>query len=290
MVLIIAFALAIVAAIIYELFHNEFPVPLLLFISLLAIAAIPIYDHYRHRKENIKALKKLYSFIGKSSSLKPKDVLGTRPFNPYYYRRQKDDLIDESLSNKKNLLIIGSPLSGKSRALFQALTNLNEPQKVAIPICKDINPETFQFPKKNEIIVIDDLHRFVEQHNFDHLFRIALENKVAIAATCRSGIEYKKVENKMLDENILLETTFENIIELPRISNEVGKEIADKVKISWGEVKFDGTVGSIFMRLEEMKRRFDNCSKEEKTILRGIKTLYICGIYEENLFPLEWIK
>ena len=249
-----------------------------------------IVKPFRSWREQSKNLKVLYSFIGKSSSLKPEDLLGTRPFNPYYYHRQEDDLVDESLSNKKNLLIIGSPLSGKSRALFETLTNLNEPQKVAIPICKNINPETFQLPKKTEIIVIDDLHRFVEQQNFDHLFRIAIETNVVIAATCRSEIDYKKVKNKMLDKNILLETTFENIIELPRISNEVGREIADKADISWGEVKFDGNVGSIFMRLEEMKRRFDNCNDIEKTILRGIKTLYICGIFKENLFPIEWIK
>ena len=230
--LMIAFALAIIAAIIYELFHNEFPILLLLSISLLAIAAIGIYNLYLHWKENIEALKKLYSFIGKSSSLKPEDMLGTRPFNPYYYRRQEDDLIDKSLINKNNVLIIGSPIAGKTRALFQALNKLNEPQKIAIPICKDINSETFALPKNTEIIVIDDLHRFVEQQNFDHLFRIAIESNVVIAATCWSEIEYKKVKNKMLHKNILLKTIFENIIELSRVSKDVGKEIADKARLA----------------------------------------------------------
>ena len=262
-----------------------------LFAFFFAVLIEIIFKPFRSWREQIKKVKALYSFIGKSSSLRPEDLLGKRPFNPYYYRRQEDDLIGKSLNDKKNLLIIGSPLSGKSRALFQALNYLKEPKKVAITICKDINPETFQLAKNTEIIVIDDLHRFVEQQNFDRLFRIALKNNTVIAATCRSEIECKKVENKMLDKNIGLETIFgENIIKLPRISKEVGKEIATKADIRWGDVEFDGTVGSIFMRLEEMKRRFDNCNDIEKTILRAIKTLHICGIYEENLFSLEWIK
>ena len=285
--IIMAFSFAIIAAVIYEHYHNTL---LLLSISFLAFVAIITYDLYRRRKENISALKKVYSFIGKSLSLKPKDVLGKRPFNPYYYRRQEDDLIDRSLNNQKNILIVGPPLSGKTRAIFQALTNLDKPQKVAVPICKDINAETFEIPKNTEIIFIDDLHRFVEQQNFDHLFRTAINDKVIAIATCRSGIEHKKVRNKMLDKNIILETTFENIIELSRIQKDVGKEIAEKLKISWNEVKFDGTPGSIFLRLEEMRKRFDNCNDIEKTILRAIMQLYVCRIYEENLFPLEWIK
>lgn len=96
---IIAFALAVIAAIIYELFHDEHSVLLLLSISLFAIAVIGIYNLYIQRKEKMKTLKKLYSFIGKSSVLKPEDVLGKRPFNPYYYRRQVDDLIDLCFKN-----------------------------------------------------------------------------------------------------------------------------------------------------------------------------------------------
>jgi tetratricopeptide (TPR) repeat protein len=240
---------------------------------------------FYRRKKKVKAI---YSFTGKSSSLKPKDVLGMRPFKEYYYQRPQDDSINACLKNRKNILIVGPPLSGKTRAAYQALSELNEPQDVAIPICKDINPETFKFPKNTNIIFIDDLHRFVEQQNFDHLFSTSIKNNITIIATCRSEVEYKKVKSKMD-----LETTFENIIELPRISEGEGKKIAEKVNINWDEVKgkFDKTVGSIFMPLEEMERRFDDCSDEEKTILRALRSLYLCGIYEENqAFPLDWIK
>ncbi len=209
-----------------------------------------------------------------------------RRFNKYYYRRKEDDLIDESLKNKENLLVIGPPLGGKSRAIYEALTNLNEPQGVIIPRCKDINPETFIFPENTEIVFIDDLHKFVEKQNFEHLLNASLKNNVTVVATCRSAMEYKKAKHK-----IDLETIFKNIIELPIISKEVGEEIACEVKIDWDKVRFNGTIGSIFMRLAEMERRFNECNDIEKTILRTLRNLYICGIYEENQrFPLEWIK
>jgi len=260
------------------------------------LSAIPItlavFIYNRNRK-----LKAYYEIIWKkSSSLKPKEVLGMRPFDKYYYQRPEDDLIGGSLNKKENVLIIGPPLSGKSRAAYQALMNLSKPHDVIIPKCTDINRGNFLFPKhlkfwRPRIILFDDLHRLVEQQNFEHLFEVARENNVIIIATCRSGMEHKKVKIKMLDKNMDLETIFANSIELKRVSADAGKKIASEVGINWGEVRFDGTVGSIFMSLKEMERRFDQCTDVEKTILRAIKNLYICGIYEETqVFPLNWIR
>jgi len=263
--------------------------------EIIIVILVPLIGFLYHRYRKHKAY---YEIIWKKSSwLKPRELLKERPFNKYYYQRPEDNLIREGLNNKKNVLIMGRPLSGKSRAAYQALTNLNKPHNVIIPRCTDINLETFVFPKclsfwRPRTILIDDLHRFVEQQNFEHLFRIAIENNVTIVATCRSGMEHKKVKNKMLDRNIDLETIFgRNTIELGRVSEDVGKEIANKVGVIWGDVIFDETVGSIFMRLAEMEKRFIQCNDIEKTILRVIRNLYICGIYEANqIFPLNWIK
>ena len=272
---------------------------ILAIVGIILAVLIPLIGFFyrRHREKN-RTLKKYYEITGKKSSkLKPKEVLGERPFNRYYYKRPEDDLVVKSLDNKKNVLIIGPPLSGKSRAAYQALTNLNKPHDVTIPRCTDIDLETFSFPKRFKfwrprIILVDDLHRFVEQQNFEYLFRIAIQNNVIIFATCRSEMEHKKVKSKMLDKNIDLETIFDkNVIELGRVPEDIGKEIANEVGIIWTDVRFDGTVGSIFMRLGEMEKRFINCNDVEKTILRAMRNLYICGIYEEHeVFPLNWVK
>jgi len=251
-----------------------------------------IYNRWRRLKHHYEI------FWKKSSSLKPEDILGNRPFNEYYYFREEDNKIRESLRNKKNVLIIGPPLSGKSRAVYQALISLDNPYEVIIPKCIDINLDTFPgLPPRlafwrPRAILFDDLHRFVERRNFEHLLNSAMENNIVIIANCCSEMEYEKTKNIMLKRwNIHLETIFENIIELGRISKDIGKQIAEKVGKKWDEIKFDGTIGSIFMPLSEMERRFNNCTDIEKTILRAMRDLYISGIYEEaNKFLKDHIK
>ena len=139
---------------------------------------------------------------------------------------------------------------------------------------------------------MDDLHRFVEQPNFDILLNKALEKQVTILATCRSGKEYKKVKNKLLEKNIDPQTIFgDNVVELQRIKEEDGKKISRKLEIDWEDVKFNGTVGSILMELSEMQKRFSICNDNEKTIMYTLRKLYLCGIYEEELiFKLENLR
>jgi len=252
-------------------------------LGIVVAILIPVFGFIYNRWRRLKHYYKIS--WKKSSSLKPEDILGNRPFNEYYYFREEDDKIRESLRNKKNVLIIGPPLSGKSRAVYQAL--ISNPYDVIIPKCIDINLDTFPgFPRRlafwrPRAILFDDLHRLVERRNFEHLLNSAIENNIVIIATCCSEMEYEKTKNIMLKRwNIHLETIFENIIELGRISKDIGKQIAEKVGKKWDEIKFDGTIGSIFMPLSEMERRFNNCTDIEKTILRAMRDLYISGIYE----------
>ena len=45
------------------------------------------------------------------------------------------------------------------------------------------------------------------------------------------------------------------------------------------------------MPLAEMNKRFKGCTLEEKSILRSVKKLYICGVYKEDqIFQLDQIK
>jgi len=255
---------------------------------------------YQKRKDTRVKLKKYYEFTWKkSSSLKPEDLLGNRPFNEYYYGRTEDKKIKEILDSKKNLLIVAPPLGGKSRSAYQALKVMSERYDVIKVRCIDINREDFTLPRrlfsrKQGVILIDDFHRFIALQSSDCLFRVAIENNVIIMATCRSETEYKTAGNKMQSLNIELETIFgrENIVELPKVSESVGKEVARKAGIEWKDVEFDGNIGSLFMPLSEMRDRFKNkCDEIEKTILRVMKKLYITGVYQErNVFPIEWIK
>ena len=264
---------------------------------ILAIVVAILIPHLQSFIKRQRAIRAFYEVIWeKSSSLNPETVLGGRPFNEYHEREQ-DKALNKLLSEKKNTLVIGQPLAGKTRTVYQALINLNKACDVLIPRCLIINIESFLLPRhfdfwKKRLIFIDDLQRFVEMENFDHLFKVAKENNFIIVATCRSGFEFKKVKAKFLDKNIGLETIFnDNIIEMDIISPEMGKEIAEKAKIDWDSVKFNGIIGSIFMKFDEMEKRFQESEKTEKIILRAIKKLHISGVYEERqIFPLKLIK
>lgn len=244
-----------------------------------------------------KEYKNYYSVLWKSTTrLKSKDLLGERPCDEFYFSRNIDNQISRAIERKRNLLIVGPPLSGKTRGIYHSLKNNRTSLHLLVP--RNVPVSQFQFPKdfifwKPKIIFIDDLQYYIEKQDSYHLlFREAKERGIPIAATCHSGREFKKVKNKMVEQNLDLDIIFgEDIIEMEKISADDGRLVAEKLGMKWDTVKFNGTIGSIFMRLSEMERRFDNCDNIEKTILRSLRNLYKCGIYEENsVFRLEWIK
>lgn len=81
---------------------------------------IPLVAFVYNRK---RKLNKYYVITCKrSSSLKPVEVLGIRGksekgFNKYYYRRGVDRTIGGRIEKGENVLVIGDPLAGKSRAV-----------------------------------------------------------------------------------------------------------------------------------------------------------------------------
>jgi len=246
----------------------------------------------RHRK-----LKGYYEVIcKKSSSLKPYDVLGERVkkygFHKYYYTRSEDESIKEKIEREENVLIVGSPLAGKTRAIYQSLINLNKPHNVIIPAVVDITTKDLLVPDpicfwRKIILVLDDLDKFIEKQHFIYLLQEYLKRNTIIIASCRSGPEYKKLCKKLETE---LTSIFDEPIEMPKIQSEEGEKIAKQTGKDFPPT-FDGNIGSIFLPLESMRERFRSCSAVEKCVLRSIKRLYYAGIYREReIFFLERIK
>jgi len=270
--------------------------PLLLVLIAFITLTITLVRLFAKRR----AIKnKYYSTIWKKSSkLNPKELIGIRPFNDFYYKREADERIVDILNEERNLLITGPPLSGKTRALYQALKSTKKPFNVIIPRCIDVEIESFLLPwsakfKRKKIMIIDDLHRFVEQYNFDHLLNYAIVNNLVIAATCQSSGEFKKVKKILLDKGIYLESVFkEQPIVLQKIHESEAKKIAQKSNKDWGDIKFNGTIGSIYMKLAEIEKRLNHqCSDEEKLLLKAIKKLNIGGLYiEHNNYFIDHIK
>jgi len=270
---------------------------LALILTVLGIAATFIAPAVGYLIKLRKDYRNYYILLWKdSASITPADLLGERPYIDYYYERDYDIQLRRLLERRRNTLIAGSPLSGKSRAVYHALKKLKKRANVlatrAVAMSHFNIPPNFKF-WKDKLIFIDDLQVYVEkQENFHLLFKTARDAKIPVIATCHSGSELKKVKNKMTEQNLDLDNIFgEDIIEFEKLSPDKGKEIASKLGMEWDNVKFNGTVGSIFMRLNEMERRYDKCDNIEKTILRVLRSLYIAGINDDNgVFNLEWLK
>ena len=238
--------------------------------------------------------KKYFDFVWKrSSSLKPKDLLGLRPYNNYYYLREEDDKVKKFISNGENVLLVGSPLAGKTRTVFETLTNGERAYDIIKPKSVEFSPHSIHIPRHLKpwhprVAFFDDIHEFAARQNFPHLLKAFRENKIPILATCRSGFEFERLD-KAID---ITQYFSKNVVKVESIDDKTGKMIAVNNHIKWNEIKFNHTIGSIFMPLKEMEYRFNHVLNEaEKRILRTIKKLHITGLYnEKSAFPIDWIK
>jgi tetratricopeptide (TPR) repeat protein len=249
------------------------------------------------------------------SKLKPSEVLGLRADPEYgfverFYPRNDNthELIREKIEGEKkeNVLIIGTPLSGKTRAIYQALITLKKPYDVIIPKVTDIDPKDHLFPyrlnflklifwklafwrkekRRKTILLLDDLEKFTEKKNFTTLLQKFLDRNIVIVASCLSGPEYKKLQEEMGKFSEI----FKDPIKVPKISKGEGKKVAEDLGKSLPK-RFDGNIGSIFLPLDAMRDRFRNCNDIEKGILRSIKHLYLAGIYREReIFSIDRVK
>ncbi len=241
-------------------------------------------------------MRNYYSVIWKNASkIKAKELLGERPCEDYYFNRKIDTFLESILSAGNSALIVGPPLSGKTRAVFNSLRSKND---IYLLVPRNVPMQTFKLPRdffkrKKKLIFIDDLQFYVEkQEQFHLLFREAHKYNIPIIAACHSGKEFTKVKSKLTEQNLNIDIVFnDNILEMEKLSVETGKEVAKNLGMKWDSVKFNGTIGSIFMRLSEMERRFETCDMIEKTILRVLRNLYLSGIYDDDkLIRKAWIK
>jgi tetratricopeptide (TPR) repeat protein len=257
---------------------------------------VPVVSFIYNRKKRLNAY---FETIWKNSSkLKPKDILGIRAsakrgFRKYYFERPIDKDIRENLEKNENILVIGNPLAGKTRAIFQALKTLKEPFDVIVPKVGNVDLAEFRIPihlnwRRKTLVLFDDLDKFVEEEHFLHILNMFDERKVTIIASCRSGPEYDNLRKKMKEEQ--LDLFFVRTLEIATISRDdaekIGQETAEPIP-----PHFDGNIGSIFLHLHVMESRFRECNEVEKCFLKATKRLYYAGIYEERqIFGIALIK
>lgn len=267
---------------------------LLALISIILAIAIPLVGYLYNQRRGVRTH---FTVIWQLTRFLPaRKLLNARPYYELYLPSEADTDLQAALKQRQNVLVIGRPLSGKTRAVYQLLRR--KFWHVTIPKTTDINSEVFEFPRRlrllfwlRPVVVVDDLHRFVEQQNFDVLLRASMDRKIQMIATCRSGDDLKRTLNRLQAKGLEPSLYFPQHIYRQLIEKDIGQTLAKRLNLPWNSESFDGTVGSVLMKLGEMERRFEACSPEEKVILRSLQALYRCGIYQgEQRFPLIWIE
>lgn len=235
--------------------------------SLCAECIIKILDR--------KVEKRYFEIYKKIKKCSPKDF-NIAEYNEAYYLRDENFLILEALNNGKNILITGKPKSGKTRTAYESLKTLNGFKVIKFYSNKPVELEEIPdrvfkshiLLKQKLVIFIDDLNKYSEKLDFSHLIK-KLESTTKdflIVATCRSGVEYESIK-KEFGLNV---KEFEEI-KIVDIDKTIGKELSLIYNLNFRD--FDGTIGSIFLGIEDMKNRFDELSDEYHVLFRLIKLL-----------------
>jgi|GEM_PF-704492 len=246
-----------------------------------AIALYQIHLYYVGKKENEALCLTIWK---KVTQLKVADIMGEQRgnnINSYYFRREFDK---EILKDNRHVLIIGKPLAGKSRAIYETIRVLQGSYDIIIPQIDDLNQDILKVLARrcnkrknvNKILIIDDINKFIIKQNYRQLLSIFIGNNTFILATCL----YEPLVDTVL-------FPFKKI-EIEDITSDECENIAKITGIT--DYDFDGSVGSIFLPLSKMKEYFQQSNDIERGILRSIKYLYDAGIYKEReIFKVKYI-
>jgi len=212
-------------------------------------------------------------------------------YSPYYFARDLDRQIAARITEGKNLLVVGRPLAGKTRVVYEALKKMDPPVDVYIPKLDDFKMEDLQNPDilssvKRNVLLLDDIDKYVKFKMYPYLIRDFCQREIATVATCRSGPEYDQF-CKLMEHDLQL---FGEPVEIGKMTTEQGQTVANAAGRELPK-DFDHTVGSLFVPLDAMKERYKACSPEEKAVLRAVKRLYDAGVYaEREVFSISRIK
>jgi hypothetical protein len=218
--------------------------------SLITIlSGIVVYFFNRFKKDNyIK--EKFFEFYEKSENLKHEDF-NIAKYREEYEKFEELNIIPNLLDEKKNFIITGRASSGKTRSVYEYLKVLKRFKIIKFYSDRIIKIEEIpdKFFKGKPIIFLDDLDEYVNKLNLNQLIKKLDLNSdgYIIVATCITGNNYDKAEEEFGHlKNIFVDIKIEN--EQLGLALKISNQLED---INFSD--FDGTVGSMFLKLERME-------------------------------------
>jgi len=246
--------------------------------SILTVISIVLGIRYRYldRKNKEKETKERYFEVyDKSENLRPDDF-NIAEYREEYWKFEELDIIPNLLNNKKNFIITGRASSGKTRSIYEYLKALKGFKIIKFYSDRIIKLEEIpdKFLKGKTIIFLDDLDEYVNKLNLKQLTKKLDSNDSIIVATCVNGNNYDKAE----EEFGYLKNIFEEISikdNKVALAIEISKQLKDL-----DLTDFDGTIGSMFLKLKTMQRIYNDKIfwKESKILFELIKLFAYSGL------------
>jgi len=231
-----------------------------------------------------------------SSELNPKDFMGLRGkryisdlfFNHSIYKK-----ISNSIKTNSLTLILGNPISGKSRIAYDNFKKFNNYKVLKANVTiSELDEYGFDNDTSNTIIFFDDIDEFFNDNpkKINSLLTKIISKEVKCVITCRKGPEYGKFKY-FVDKHILNEfKEDENLFIIPRFSKNY-KPLEIFLKNNRSSFRnpineFDGNLGSLIVPLSDMRKRFESLQINDErlplAILLGLKLHYNLLNYELN--------
>lgn len=231
------------------------------------------------------------SFNLKDGSLDPVSFMGLRGkyykkqffFSHEIYDKIKTKIIDSNL-----VFIVGNPLAGKTRVVYDTLSNLDEGFIVKPKLGSSVRE--YSLPRREDLYVFfDELDDYCKTNGeaLNNVLAYIIKNDIKCILTCRTGPEYDLVR-KCLHPHIFTELHRSQVI-IPRFDKDE-PTLKNFLSENFDHIKnldsFDGNMGALILPLDDMRTRFA-CLVEKKmelqiAILKGLKLHYHLYNYESK--------
>lgn len=203
------------------------------------------------------------------------DVVVDRYRPEVYAEREADDLARRAFEQRGGVVVVGRPLSGKSRLVVELL---REYTRAMVVVPRPDNPgppegfETSGFRGRDVILLFDDLHYIARSSRplaWVRAFEEATGRRCKVVCASRDGAEWNSLETEQQhlldflgkDETMVFTSRVEGLrcAAGEDLSEEQGWELAQELGVGAADFdrRFDRTPGSLLLDLYEMGRRYE---------------------------------
>lgn len=220
-------------------------------------------------------LKYFKKFYLEKYSLNPVDILDSRgiDFEDIFFKREVHKEIIDSINTNQLTLIVGNPLAGKTRLVFDTFKKIKK-GIIYIPI-KDNSISEYRLPTTNQkelIVFLDDVDEYCKTPALNRLLHYITLKKIKCIITCRTGPEFDIFKKYLNNRNYskVLENRF-HIKPIDKESLDFIKFCELNQKYFKSDIKnFDGNIGSLMLPLDDMRLRFEKLQNVNATLPLGI--------------------